>query len=70
MPAFKLEPLPWIWKSSLNATSKPVAKRKRKRKIKKKEDLPNELEVEFNLRPYHGAPETHYGSAGVFSRSK
>jgi hypothetical protein len=34
------------------------------------EELPNELEVEFNLKSYLNALETHYGSPGVFNRSK
>jgi hypothetical protein len=62
-----------MWKSSLNATSKLVAKRKIKKEEKGEEDeeeLPNKLDVEFNLRSYHNAPKTHFGSPGVFSRSK
>jgi hypothetical protein len=73
MPALKLKVLPRTWKSSQNATSKPVAKRKIKEEQKGEEDeeeLPIELEVEFNFRPYHGVPKTHYVSPGISSRSK
>jgi hypothetical protein len=58
-PTVKLEPLPRVRKSSLNATSKPVAKRKIKKEKgeEDEEELPNELEVELNLRSYHGAPK-------------